>query len=165
MAGTTATVRPERTAMPTEPGRFDIQVTVQGEWSVAEDGLASACCSTLSAEGRREGEMSLTLLDDEAISGLNREYFGKDRPTDVIAFPLFAEGEPLVGDLYIGYEQASRQAAELGIRLDEELLRLTIHGTLHILGHTHPEGPERVESPMYRRQEELLASFLSSRSG
>ena len=151
--------------METESGRLDIQVSVLGGWEVSKDALASVCRFTLSAEDCAEGEVSIALLDDDRISELNSEYIGKTGPTDVIAFPLFGEGETLLGDVYLGFEQASRQAADLGVPLEEELLRLTIHGTLHVLGHTHPEGPDRTEDPMFRRQEELLAAFLSSRPG
>lgn len=142
-----------------------VQVSIQGDWQVSVQLLSDACRFTLSSEGFDRGEVSVALLDDEGISGLNQKYFGKDGPTDVIAFPLYEDGEAPVGDLYLGFEQARRQASELGVPLPEELVRLVVHGTLHILGHTHPEGPDRAESPMYRRQEELLRTFLTSRPG
>ena len=148
--------------MSTEIPRTDVQVNNVGSWPVQEEWLSSACQAVLSAEGIREGEVSITLLDDDGIQGLNQEYFGKDGPTDVIAFALHSPGEPVLGDVYLGYEQARRQALELDVRLDEELLRLTIHGTLHVLGHQHPEGEERFESPMYLMQEELLREILES---
>jgi probable rRNA maturation factor len=91
---------------------------------------------------------------------LNRRYLGKDRPTDVIAFTL-GEGGDLVGDVYLGVGQARRQADELGIPLGEELARLAIHGTLHVLGHDHPEGPDRELSPMFELQERLLREVLA----
>ena len=151
--------------MGADAGRLEVQISALGDWDIAKDPLASACRFTLEAEGCVEGEVSITLLDDDRIAELNSEYFGKTAPTDVIAFPLFGEGETLLGDVYLGFEQASRQASDLGVPLHEELLRLTIHGTLHVLGHTHPEGPDRAEGPMFRRQEELLSQFLSSRPG
>ena len=148
--------------MSTEIPRTDVQVNNVGSWPVQEEWLSLACQAVLSAEGIREGEVSITLLDDDGIQGLNQEYFGKDGPTDVIAFALQAPGESVLGDVYLGYEQARRQALELDIRLDEELLRLTIHGTLHVLGHQHPEGEERFESPMFLVQEGLLREILES---
>ena len=148
--------------MATEIPGMDVLVNNVGSWPVQEEWLSFACQAVLSAEGIREGEVSITLLDDDGIQGLNQEYFGKDGPTDVIAFALHSPGEPVLGDVYLGYEQARRQALELDIRLDEELLRLTIHGTLHVLGHQHPEGEERFESPMYLMQEELLREILES---
>ncbi len=112
----------------------------------------------LDADGR-EAELSITLVDDEEIKRLNREYRGHDRPTDVIAFSLGGPGQPL-GDVYVGAEQARRQAEALGVPLSEELVRLAIHGTLHVLGHDHPDGDERFASPMYLLQEQLLGEVL-----
>jgi probable rRNA maturation factor len=119
----------------------------------------------LAAEGVEEAEVSVAILDDEQIARLNREYLDHEGPTDVISFPLHAPGQPVLGDIYIGAEQARRQAAELGVELAEEVLRLALHGTLHVLGYDHPEGEEREETPMYRRQEELLRGFLASAGG
>jgi rRNA maturation RNase YbeY len=93
---------------------------------------------------------------------LNRRYLGKDVPTDVIAFAL-GEGGDLVGDVYVGVEQARRQAEELGLAVEEELARLVIHGVLHVLGHDHPEGPERLRSHMFFLQERVLREVLGGR--
>lgn len=115
----------------------------------------------LKAEGISSGEISVTFLDDERIRALNRDYLRRDLPTDVIAFALHQPGEPVLGDVYVGFDQARRQADELGVALEEELLRLVIHGVLHVLGHEHPEGRGREQSPMFLRQEELLHRILS----
>ncbi len=118
--------------------------------------LERAAIATLEAEGAGEVDLSVALLDDAAISRLNREFLSHEGPADVISFPLSQPGLPLVGDIYIGIEQANRQARELGINPDEELVRLVVHGTLHVLGWDHPAGDDRAESPMYRRQEEIV---------
>jgi len=107
----------------------------------------------------KSGEVSVTLLGDDAIRVLNRDYLAKDRPTDVIAFSLGDSGD-VMGDVYVGAAQAERQARELGVEWAEELVRLAIHGTLHVLGHDHPEGPERTESPMFLLQERLVREIL-----
>jgi probable rRNA maturation factor len=65
-----------------------------------------------------------------------------------------------VGDIYVGWDEAARQAEEHGVSFHEELARLAIHGTLHVLGHDHPEDASRTESPMFRLQERLLAELL-----
>ncbi len=121
--------------------------------------LEQAVRRTLSGEGRSVGEVSLTLLDDDAIQALNREYLGRDAPTDVISFSL-GEEEELLGDIYVGMPQAERQAADVDVPLDEELVRLAIHGVLHVLGYDHPEGPEREDSPMYSLQEAYLRGVV-----
>jgi len=105
------------------------------------------------------GELSVTFLSDPDIQALNRDYLSRDRPTDVIAFSLGGEGE-LLGDVYVGFDQARRQADALGVDLAEELARLAIHGTLHVIGHDHPEGAERAESPMFELQERLVEELL-----
>jgi rRNA maturation RNase YbeY len=116
----------------------------------------------LAAEGREDVEVSVALLADEDMRELNRRYLGKDVPTDVIAFAL-GEGGDLVGDVYVGVEQARRQAEELGLAVEEELARLVIHGVLHVLGHDHPEGPERLRSHMFFLQERVLREVLGGR--
>ena len=121
--------------------------------------IARAVYRTLAAEGTSSGELSIALLADAEMKELNRRYLERDGPTDVLAFSLGGDDD-VVGDVYVGFEQAKRQASELGIPLDEELARLAIHGTLHVLGHDHPEGPERIESPMFQLQERLLSELL-----
>ena len=106
-------------------------------------------------------EISLALLADSEMQELNLRHLGKDSTTDVISFSLGGEGL-VVGDVYVGFEQAIRQADELGIEVGEELARLAIHGTLHVLGYDHPEGPERAKSPMFQVQEQLLRNLLGS---
>ena len=121
--------------------------------------LHRAATHVLTAEGRATGELSVTLLADDDIRAINREYLDRDYVTDVIAFSLGDEGS-LMGDVYIGYEQAHRQAGELGFDPEEELVRLVVHGVLHVLGYDHPEGEDRTGSPMFERQEALVRAIL-----
>ena len=137
---------------------MEVQVNLGGFDAVEEALLEAAVRKALDADGR-EAELSVTLVDDAEIKRLNREYRGRDRPTDVIAFSLGSPEEPL-GDVYVGADQARRQAEALGVPLSEELVRLAIHGTLHVLGHDHPDGDDRFASPMYVLQEQLLGEVL-----
>lgn len=123
-------------------------------------GLEAAVRHTVRRDGGAVSELSVTLLGDEDIQALNRRYLGHDRPTDVIAFTL---GDPpdRVGDVYVGFEQARRQAEEHGIPLRRELERLAVHGTLHVLGHDHPEGEDRYESPMFVLQERIVSELAA----
>jgi probable rRNA maturation factor len=117
-----------------------------------------AALAALESCGEREGEISFTFVSADAIRALNREYMGRDRPTDVIAFDLEG-GSSLLGDVYISPEVAALNAAEHGEAERREILRLVIHGSLHVIGLDHPEGPGRDSSPMFVTQEELLRSL------
>jgi probable rRNA maturation factor len=110
----------------------------------------------LRAEGVASAEISVALVSDAEIASLNQEYLQHAGPTDVISFALHEPGEPPLGDIYVGVDQAVRQASEFGATPTDEVLRLAIHGTLHVLGWEHPEGAGRTESEMFARQEELL---------
>jgi probable rRNA maturation factor len=121
--------------------------------------LRDAARATLHAEGIERAVLSITLLTDDEIAALNRDYLGHDGPTDVISFALHEETAPPVGDIYIGFDRALEQAEDHGTAAAEELLRLAVHGTLHVLGHDHPDGPARTRSAMWRRQESIVASL------
>ncbi len=111
----------------------------------------------LGACGEEGSSLSLSFVGDAAIRRLNREHRGKDRPTDVLSFPLFepnaaAPGTPctgpggperLLGDVVISVDAAARQAAGYGVPLAAEIERLLIHGILHLLGHDHERPAER----------------------
>jgi probable rRNA maturation factor len=111
--------------------------------------------AALDAAAVDAGELSVTLLDDDGMAALNRRWKGKDAPTDVLSFPLHGDGEPLVGDVYIGRDRAVDQAAELGEPPARELARLAVHGTLHALGWDHPEEG-RESSEMWQHQERIV---------
>lgn len=129
--------------------------------SVDADALEEAVRRTVMREGGEVVEISLALLGDDDIRDLNDRFLGHDRPTDVIAFTLGEDAER-VGDVYIGVDQARRQAAEHGIPLDQELVRLAVHGTLHVLGHDHPDGEDRYDSPMFVLQERIVAELTGN---
>jgi probable rRNA maturation factor len=111
-------------------------------------------------------EVSVVLADDEYIHQLNRQYRGKDCPTDVLSFALNEGEEPevidgpkevLLGDIIISLETATRQAEEYGHSLERELSYLTVHGILHLLGYDHMTEDEKKEM---RQEEEHILSFL-----
>jgi probable rRNA maturation factor len=141
---------------------MEVQVAAGGHENLVVM-LESAILAATERLGVADGEISLALLDDDGIRTLNREHLGHDAPTDVLSFALWEEGHPVVGDIYVGYDQAVRQAREEEIPLREELLRLAIHGTLHVLGYDHPEeAGARAVSEMYQLQEKLLREILPS---
>ena len=139
---------------------MEIQVSGESLAGVSKDWLYSAVSLVLRSAQLDEGEISLTLLDDDSIRELNRTYLGKDAPTDVISFALHEGDEAVLGDVYVGYEQATIQAEEAGISVEEELARLSIHGTLHVLGYDHPDTDARFSSEMFVLQERLVQRLL-----
>ena len=108
---------------------------------------------------RREGLISVTFLGRDAMRRMNAEHKGRDVPTDVLAFAMSDGTGRAVGDVYICAWVAAREAKARGVSLREELIRLLVHGTLHALGRTHPEGEGRTRSPMWRRQERYVGAL------
>lgn len=151
-------------------------------------GVISGALPVAGAGGREDltgrdsgGEVSILLVDDEAIRKLNRTYRGKDAPTDVLSFPMLdpeqgiepgageagfgvdpapdamLPGPVMLGDIVISMPTAARQAQEYGHTLERELGFLTIHGVLHLLGCDHEREGDRVRM---REMEELVLSDL-----
>jgi probable rRNA maturation factor len=125
-------------------------------------------------------EMSLMFVDEPTIAELNERFLGNAGPTDVLAFPMDEElppggrqpdqggrgpgapadpGDPpaLLGDVVLCPAIAGRQAAERGIRAEDEVALLVVHGVLHLLDYDHAEPEEA--AAMRRREQELLARF------
>jgi probable rRNA maturation factor len=123
--------------------------------------LVRAVEATCRSQSVNDAEISVALLDDAGMEALSRAHLNKHGTTDVLAFALYHPGEPVLGDVYVGVDQAARQAAEVGVSLREELVRLVVHGTLHVLGFDHPEDAKaRERSPMYAEQEALVRAVL-----
>lgn len=106
--------------------------------------------------------LSVAFVGEQTMTRLNRNYLGKRGPTDVIAFALNNPHEDagIIGDVYICPDVVRASAARRGLPAREELLRVVVHGVLHVLGHDHPEGDGRVRSAMWRKQERILAAII-----
>lgn len=101
---------------------------------------------------RPRAELSLAFVTDPAIRELNRRYRNRDTPTDVLSFPLADEVCPdLLGDVVISVDTLRRQARQRKRSVADELLRLLIHGILHLLGYDHEVSP--AEARRMRRME------------
>jgi len=121
----------------------------------------------LAWEGAPHARVELTLLGGAAMRRLNRRATGRRGLTDVIAFALPQPDGTVLGDVYVcpeaadGWVKGWGEAGEgpgkgEGEAVDDELVRLAVHGTLHVLGYDHPEGPGRTRSAMWRRQERYV---------
>jgi len=117
--------------------------------------------ATLESEHIRDALVSVAFVGIGTITRLNRDYLLRNGPTDVIAFGLERGGgsPPVIGDIYICPQVAERNARRLRISVKREVARLVVHGTLHVLGFDHPEDDTRASSPMWRKQETILASI------
>jgi probable rRNA maturation factor len=112
-------------------------------------------------------EVDITIVDDDEIHQLNRDYRNVDRPTDVLSFaldeddedePELMEGQPhLLGDIIISAETATRQAEEFGHGLEREIVYLAVHGLLHLLGYDHMVEEDKVI--MRAKEEEALSAI------
>lgn len=123
-------------------------------------------------------ELSVTLTDDSTVAKLNASFRGKNRPTDVLSFSQIEEATgdktaktaktPMdprgfrgpLGDVVVSYDTAMAQAAAAGHSLEQEIVRLLIHGVLHLLGHDHVHGGR--QAGRMRRQEGRLLARLAT---
>ncbi|MFN2565431.1 MAG: rRNA maturation RNase YbeY [Gemmatimonadaceae bacterium] len=124
--------------------------------------VAELARRVLHAEGVRDALVSIALVSNPRMAALNRNHLARSGPTDVIAFGFARVGRrgPVVGDIYIAPDVARASARENGVPVREELARLVVHGTLHVLGYEHPDDDSRTRSAMWRRQERLVARLL-----
>lgn len=130
-------------------------VTVSGTGALPPRAVERVIGHVLAQE-RKRATVTVTFLGPRRMRVLNARYLGHDEVTDVISFALPQPDGSLAGDVYVCRYVAVRQARELGVPVRAELMRLLVHGTLHLLGWDHPPGTSRITSPMWRRQEKYL---------
>ena len=134
-----------------------IDASIEGPWLSATnwDGLASSAAYAASQVAPELANprlsASLTFTSDAEVHALNREWRGKDRPTNVLSFPMLGrdellalapDGPPeLLGDIALALETCTREAADKGISLEHHTAHLIIHGLLHLAGYDHETSP------------------------
>ncbi len=139
------------------------------DWSLlvrraAEAAIAESAFPQL-VQAERQVELSVRLTGDEAVRALNSEWRGKDRPTNVLSFPMAGEEdlatanvvdqELLLGDIVLARGVCEREAAEKHIPVERHATHLLVHGTLHLLGYDHHEENEAAD--MEKREVRALA--------
>lgn len=115
-------------------------------------------------ENSENYEVSLSVVSDDEIRELNRDYRKKDKKTDVLSFPMLSDdefpiqGPIMLGDIVISLETCEEQAAEIGHSVRDEFSRLLVHGFLHLMGYDHEISEE--EDVRMRQKEDELLQFL-----
>jgi rRNA maturation RNase YbeY len=129
---------------------------VHGAESLPGTVVDAAVASVLTGEHRRAA-ISVTFLGPRRMRQLNARHFGHDLVTDVISFTLPQRDASVLGDIYVCRYLAARHARERGRPVREELVRVVVHGVLHVLGYDHGVGATRTTGAMWRRQERYVA--------
>lgn len=140
-----------------------------GDWLETAEALveraAEVALQAVYDDSEGPAEMSVVLADDALVQQLNRDYRGKDKPTNVLSFALTEADEPelgegaavMLGDVILAYETVQREAAEQGKSAADHLVHLVVHGVLHLLGYDHMTDDEAEE--MEALETQLLAGL------
>jgi probable rRNA maturation factor len=143
-----------------------VGVSVEGvRIPVSRRSVSDVARSVFRAERVSLAFVSIAFVPNRVIRALNRTHLRRQGDTDVIAFAWRQAGKrsPLVGDVYIAPDVARRFARANGIGVREEIIRLVIHGALHVLGYDHARGAARTRGAMWARQERLVRRHASRR--
>ena len=121
--------------------------------------IKNAAQKALAAEKKDNCIVSVMLTDDDGIRELNREFRDVDAATDVLSFPMGdmepETGKTLLGDMMINIKRCEQQGEEFGHGFEREIMYLTVHSILHLLGYDHmDEGPEK--ALMRKREKEIM---------
>ena len=144
----------------------------EGDWEALAGRAVRAAVLASShgdiALGSYTVEVSVLFTSDDEVQTLNREYRHKDKPTNVLSFPMIQpdlldaldnsdDGEALLGDIVLAHGVTAREAAEKGVSLEEHATHLIVHGTLHLLGLDHEQGEAEADA-----MEEIERAALST---
>ena len=127
---------------------LSIETHTATPWPDTLDWDARAAASAALAEAAPLVEIAVRLTDDIEVQALNRDFRGKDKPTNVLSFPQVQDdlleglansddGEILLGDIVLARETCAREAEEKGVSLADHATHLIVHGTLHLVGYDH----------------------------
>ena len=133
----------------------------EARWRPLAEKVAAAIAARPEPIVPEAAELSLVLTDDARIRVLNRDWRGKDKPTNVLSFPSADEDDddpgPLLGDVVVAFETCEREAAEEGKRFEDHVTHLLVHGLLHLFGWDHEDEAEADE--MEALETEILAGL------
>lgn len=123
--------------------------------------IRSAVLKILKILDCADKEISINFVDDEKIKQLNKQYLGKDKPTNVLSFSLREDeygniNPQVLGDIIISVETAKKDALYGNLTFDQEIDFLIIHGLLHLLGYNHENAKKKETSKMRKKERELF---------
>ena len=139
-------------------------INLQKKTKINNNLIRKAILHTLKSERcPQDTHVSVAIVADSKIKKLNSRYRGKCSVTDILAFPMHEKEFPqicrsILGEIVISAESAKRQAKSMSIVFDEEIIRLSIHGTLHLLSYT--DTSIRDAKKMTTRQEQLVKELI-----
>lgn len=137
------------TLMPSRTAVIELDLRLADDaWNAAIPDLQATCAHALNVAATQSqiaGSVSLLLTDNAEIQTLNRDWRGKDQPTDVLSFPADEMDRPFLGDIAIALGVMQADARMRDLTLPQHLSHLLIHGLLHLLGHDHKDDTEAAE--------------------
>lgn len=140
---------------------MDLDIEIDGwprthDWADLAEAAMEAAQSVEPALDNQRLSASLLFTVDEEVQALNREWRTKDKPTNVLSFPMLTRSEltamsqqggpEMLGDLALAYETCAREAEEKGVSLEHHAAHLIVHGLLHLAGHDHVESDAQAEA-------------------
>jgi probable rRNA maturation factor len=135
---------------------IDIEDWPAGDWEALATRAAAAAGEGEPLLANPRLAASLLFTSDAEVHALNREWRSRDKPTNVLSFPMLERGElealapegppEMLGDIALAYETCAREAAEKGVTLEAHATHLIVHGLLHLAGHDHVDSDEQAEA-------------------
>ncbi len=135
---------------------IDIEDWPAGDWEALATRAAAAVSEGEPLLANPRLIASLLFTSDAEVHALNREWRSRDKPTNVLSFPMLERGElealapegppEMLGDIALAYETCAREAAEKGVTLEAHATHLIVHGLLHLAGHDHVDSDEQAEA-------------------
>lgn len=135
---------------------IDIEDWPAGDWEALATRAAAAVSEGEPLLANPRLAASLLFTSDAEVHALNREWRSRDKPTNVLSFPMLERGElealapegppEMLGDIALAYETCAREAAEKGVTLEAHATHLIVHGLLHLAGHDHVDSDEQAEA-------------------
>jgi probable rRNA maturation factor len=135
---------------------IDIEEWPAGDWEALAERAVAAAGEGEPLLGNARLAVSILFTTDDEVHTLNREWRGRDKPTNVLSFPMMERGElaalggdgppVMLGDIALGFATCAREAADKGIPLEHHAAHLLVHGLLHLAGHDHVESDTQAEA-------------------